>query len=189
MIKEYSYPLAEEVNPILKSLILTYNDKSLGKPTEATCLMTEWDLHQRSQEALSLIRWIGKRIDEDFVGRETKKFAEMWGVHYINDGEEIDWHNHFPDQLRLMNSNSRDTPTPMVGNYSFAYYVTVPDGSAPLIFREPNLKFEPKQGNVVIFNSDLDHKVPPNYSKGRIAISGNILLTEHPSIISSHDIT
>ena len=171
MIKEYTYPLAEEVNPILKSLVLGCNDKELGKPSEATCLMTEWNLHQRSSEALALIRWIGKRIDEDFESKETRKFAEMWGVNYINDGDRIDWHNH------------------SMGSYSFAYYVHVPDGSAPLIFRDSGLEFEPKPGNVVIFDSKLYHTVPPNHSIGRIALSGNLFLTDTPNIISTHDIT
>ena len=48
-------------------------------------------------------------------------------------------------------------------------------GSSPLIFTEANIEFTPTEGDLIIFSSLANHKVPPcNIEEQRIMIAGNI---------------
>jgi len=157
ILGQYVYPKAQEINEIL---FHTIQDKRPHdeRPYEANCTMTEWDLYSSDTIVKDLVTWIYGKIDEEFDPPEHDlKTIETWGVTYKN-GENIDWHSH--------------------GNatYSFAYYVNVPPGASPILFRKPDEVFEARSGNVIIFESSRQHMVPPNNCDGRCAISGNIFL-------------
>ena len=57
----------------------------------------------------------------------------------------------------------------------WCYYVKAPKGSSPLIFTEANIEFTPTEGDLIIFSSLANHKVPPcDIEEQRIMIAGNI---------------
>ena len=59
--------------------------------------------------------------------------------------------------------------------YSWCYYVKAPKGSSPLIFTEGNIEFEPTEGDLIIFSSLVNHKVPRcECEEPRVMIAGNI---------------
>ena len=80
----------------------------------------------------------------------------MLGASYTK-GEYTDTHAHWPTL------------------YSWCYYVKVPKGSSPLIFPDANIEFSPTEGDLIIFSSLVNHKVPPcECEEPRIMIAGNI---------------
>jgi len=68
-------------------------------------------------------------------------------------------------------------------NFSWVYYVKVPKDSGKLVFildtkddRAPKAVFEPKEGDLIIFPSYIQHKVTKNMNKEpRISISGDFI--------------
>ena len=127
-------------------------------PEEAHCTMTDWDLYSSQEHVKTMVDWVQRIIDDQFDPPEHDfKTVETWAVTY-KEGEDIEWHNHG------------------ISCYSFVYYVNVPEGSSPLLFQNPEGIIDPKPGKVVIFESRMKHKVPPNKCNGRCAISGNIFL-------------
>ena len=79
-----------------------------------------------------------------------------WGASY-GKGESAQAHNHWP------------------ATWSWCYYLQVPKGSSPLVFREAGIMFEPKVGDLVVFNGQAEHHVPPcECEEKRVMIAGNI---------------
>ena len=59
--------------------------------------------------------------------------------------------------------------------FSFTYYVRVPEGSAPLILDDLGETWYPKEGDLVLFPSHLNHSVPEHtIDENRISIAGNL---------------
>ena len=160
LVGEYQYPLADEVNPILLDYIINLESNS-NKPSNIMAKMTSWNI-MGIKEVDDLVDWINTKIHVDFLkmpNREKLPFRlveckECWGVLY-QEGDAITKHNHTPSQ------------------YSFTYYVNVPEGSSPLVFPDSRYNIQPLAGQVVIFESRLTHMVLPNKAKNRCAIAGN----------------
>ena len=89
-----------------------------------------------------------------FDGNKVTYVSEALASAY-KKGDCIDQHDHAPSQ------------------YSFTYYVNVPKGSSPLVFTTSKHKVIPKPGKLVMFESRLQHKVPPCKCDDRFAIAGN----------------
>ena len=161
-IGEYHYPPFNDINEKLFYIIQDLGSGSTGvNPKEAHCTMTDWDLYTSQEHVKTMVDWVQRIIDDQFNPPEHDfKTVETWAVTY-KEGEDIDWHSHG------------------ISSYSFVYYVNVPEGSSPLLFQNPEGIIDPKPGKVVIFESRLKHKVPPNNCNGRCAVSGNIFLKKH----------
>ena len=148
-IKEYLYPFAEKINPILYDTILGIPCESELKVERKVGSqgMVRWIKHDNlniQNKHLSLLEnWISQIIERDFViGKRSPLICfEMWGIIY-EDETEIEIHSH-PDAL-----------------YSTSYYVNAPKGSAPLIFKESNYKIKAQEGKLIVFDGRLDHHIP-----------------------------
>ena len=88
--------------------------------------------------------------------------VEHW-VHVHHENMSTDTHNHFPYDV------------------SAVYYVSVPEGSGPIVFlpscnkyHPQRVPFTPKEGTFLMFPGILDHRVNRHQSKEpRISISFN----------------
>ena len=149
-IKEYLYPYAEKINPLLYSLVQESEDDKQKYPN-VHVKMTKWNL--KSKEVELLTQWIQSLIIRDFSRGDFCECRSVWGVFY-NKGDSIGIHNHH-------------------SSYSFAYYVNVPRGSSSLTFSTSGYRVKPETGKLVVFESRLQHHVPPNGCENRCVISGN----------------
>ena len=207
-IIEYDHGDLEELNSRLSSWIIglgdelkemvfhpltmtSYYEPYINKPLQCKCNMTNWDLAVRNEDAKFITALAGDYVDRDFSPKEHKsKEVETWGVSYATEGESIDWHCHGKPQGGA--------------DFSFCYYVKVPEGSANLLFKDVNsdmtswdvvedyykdkqdgfpdypIYYEciPEDGKLVIWDAEIMHSVPPNIPNGRCAFIGNIFLTK-----------
>tara|TARA_R100000329_G_C7563671_1_gene199401 strand:+ start:48 stop:578 length:531 start_codon:yes stop_codon:yes gene_type:complete len=147
-VKEYFYPFAEKINPILYDIISHIKDEYgnvnyIKKSQQAVRWIRNNRINIQNQQLTLLENWISQIVERDFViGKRSPLICfEMWGVLY-EDETEIEIHSH-PDAL-----------------YSTSYYVNAPKGSAPLVFKESNHKIKAEEGKLVVFDGRLDHYVP-----------------------------
>ena len=170
-VKEYFYPFAEKLNPILYDTIL-------GIPCESELKlkrkvgsqgMVRWIKHDNlniENKQLSLLEnWISQIVDNSFVYNKCDPVYcyEMWGLIY-EDGSKVEVHSH-PYAL-----------------YSCSYYVNAPKGSAPLIFTTSNRKIKAEKGKLIVFDGRLDHHIPRSKisnNEKRCVIVCNYRLQEH----------
>ena len=154
-IKEYEYPYQEENSELMVAIL------NSTAPVPDSYLERSENCHvakgiEESQAVRKFVKWIEETTDT--------KLTTIWGVWY-RDGGAIKWHTH----------NSEEDI-----NYSFVYYIQVPDGSSSLNFsKDPAKEEEPlmipiNQGVCIVWDKDLPHRVPPSNHKGRCVISGNL---------------
>ena len=156
-IKEYAYPYQENNSELMVSIL---NSQSIT--TESYTERSE-NCHiakgvEESRAVQKFIKWIEETTDTTL--------EDIWGVWY-RDGGGIKWHTH---------SSEDDI------NYSFVYYIQVPDGSSSLNFskdpakakEEEPLTIPINQGICIVWDKDLPHCVPPSNHLGRCVISGNL---------------
>tara|TARA_B100000287_G_scaffold405781_1_gene429664 strand:- start:361 stop:882 length:522 start_codon:yes stop_codon:yes gene_type:complete len=154
-VHEYKYPFAEKVNPLLESQIREVWDNR-DKPINMNAHFTGFHFDRDNKSAQNISRWVSDLIRKVLEYPVDLKCVELWGVLY-NEGDYVTAHPHTPSL------------------YSFVYFVNTPKGSSPLVFETSGRKIKPEAGKVVIFDSRLVHKVPPNKCKGRCTISGNFI--------------
>ena len=156
-IGEYNYPFAAKVNPFLESEIKKAWDIRGNKPSNIHAHFTGFHFDRNNKSAQNLSCWVSDLIRRDFIQHVVDlKCVELWGV-LFNEGDYITSHQHGPSL------------------YSFVYFVNTPKGSSPLVFETSGHKIKPEAGKIVIFESRLIHKVPPNKCNGRVTISGNFI--------------
>ena len=155
VIKEF-YPFAESINPILYDFVSNIPTESVSDRSVESQGLVRWikkdDLNHKTKELDLLSQWIYYVVTMRFGSK--LECREMWGVIY-NKGDEVTNHHH--------------------GGYrfSFSYYVSAPKGSSPLIFTTSGHKIKPQKGQLIIFDSRLNHYVPKDKSEGRCVIVGN----------------
>tara|TARA_B100000287_G_scaffold349756_1_gene338408 strand:+ start:942 stop:1472 length:531 start_codon:yes stop_codon:yes gene_type:complete len=160
IVGEYNYPFADKVNPLLESQIKERWDTKV-KPSNIHAHFTGFHFDRDNKSAQNLSRWVGDLIRKDFTQSPVDlTCVELWGVLY-NKGDYIERHQHYPSL------------------FSFVYFVNAPKGSSPLVFHNSGHKIKAETGKVVIFESRLIHKVPPNKSTGRCIISGNFIYAKN----------
>ena len=147
-VKEYLYPFAEKINPLLYDAVSHIRNESdnkdyIKKSQQAVRWIRNDEIVIQNHQLTLLENWISQIIERDFViGKRSPLICfEMWGIIY-EDETEIEIHSH-PDAL-----------------YSTSYYVNAPKGSAPLIFKESNYKIKAQGGKLIVFDGRLDHYVP-----------------------------
>ena len=138
-------------------------------------LKTEELVEPKSPEIESLLDWIESVIprvavqlaknsyslfNADFR-RNTANFKidAYWGLYY-NLNSFVYPHSHFPHAL------------------SFGYYINVPIGSSPFTLMQNNkedMDFYPKEGQLFVFDSSIQHVVNPSPVKGRMMLAGDIV--------------
>lgn len=158
-IIEYDYPFADKSNVIFSDLIKSRpHDNSV--PSTVHAKMTSWDLNIDNLWVTKLIEFVITKIQNDFGPfNGNLKCSGCWGVIHDEDHHILP-HHHYPD-----------------GDYSFTYYVNVPEGSSPLVFYTSKLvTLNPYAGKLVIFTSKIIHEVPKNKCMNRICIAGDISL-------------
>ena len=136
-------------------MILETGDE-MQKSTNVKADMTNWTMHKTHTGFKQLVDMV-----MSIAGQLTKYKAplytsECWGAVYV-EGEQTKEHNHWPYL------------------WSWCYYVKAPKGSSPLVFTEGNIEFEPTEGDLIIFSSLVNHKVPKcDCEEPRVMIAGNI---------------
>ena len=86
------------------------------------------------------------------------KIDAYWGLYY-NSNSFVYPHSHFPHAL------------------SFGYYINVPIGSSPFTVMKngvEDMDFYPKQGQLFVFDSSIQHVVNPSPIAGRTMLAGDI---------------
>tara|TARA_X000000368_G_C22611544_1_gene528170 strand:- start:65 stop:574 length:510 start_codon:yes stop_codon:yes gene_type:complete len=158
-VVEHFCPFAEQVNPILYSMILDLpNDPD--HPDNVSGKMTTRDLF-KYEKMNGFIAWITDILTNEFgKGGATHwsfpydmRCRELWGVYY-KKGDCITDHSHSPFL------------------YAFSYYVKAPKGSPPLIFSTSGHRIKAETGKLVLFEGRLAHRVPKSKVNDRCIIGG-----------------
>jgi len=159
-------------NSRLIQKILAYPDV-MKHQTNVKANMTDWRMHMKDDDFGKLastvetiamnMRYGSTHVDGDTHTVKNKGQSprlmtdECWGASY-GKGEFTKNHNHWP------------------ALWSWCYYLQVPKGSSPLVFSEAGIMFEPKVGDLVIFDGQAEHSVPPcECEEKRVMIAGNIV--------------
>jgi hypothetical protein len=141
--------------------------------TNVKANMTDWRMHMKDDDFGKLastvetiamnMRYGSTHVDGDTHTVKNKGQSprlmtdECWGASY-GKGELTKNHNHWP------------------ALWSWCYYLQVPKGSSPLVFSEAGIMFEPNVGDLVIFDGQAEHSVPPcECEEKRVMIAGNIV--------------
>ena len=173
--KEYIFPqeLQDFINDDIKQFVLGLGDQletdkeaDAIKPPQCKCKMTDWDISVKNENINNIVTLVCHTIDRDFSPpKHSIKRTQTWGVIY-DVGDQIESHNHAGD---------RDHG---IMDYSWTYYIQVPEGSSSLFLVKDDKEYEviPQKGKLVIFDSRIEHYIPPNKCNNRIAIVGNILI-------------
>jgi len=157
-------------NDVLSKIVLSSNQKpDAGKFMEDnhhtyfedTVLPDTPEIHDLCEKISSAVSGVLKR---EYV------IDSIWGL-ILNHGESVIMHSH--------KSNTHLHPSEF---YSVAYYPSVPEGSAELIFSlthcnviEQSISITPKEGMLVIFNSYIPHMTSRHLAEEpRIVISANL---------------
>ena len=159
-------------NSRLIQKILAYPDV-MKHQTNVKANMTDWRMHMKDDDFGKLastvetiamnMRYGSTHVDGDTHTVKNKGQSprlmteECWGASY-GKGEFTQEHNHWP------------------ALWSWCYYLQVPKGSSPLVFSEAGIMFEPKVGDLVLFDGQAQHSVPPcDCEEKRVMIAGNIV--------------
>ena len=139
----------------LERIILETGDE-MNKSTNVKADMTNWTMHKTHTGFKQLADIVISIANQLAKVKPPLYTSECWGAVY-GKGEETKEHNHWPCL------------------WSWCYYVKAPKGSSPLIFTEGNIEFEPTEGDLIIFSSLVNHKVPKcECEEPRVMIAGNI---------------
>lgn len=145
-IETFHHPDAEKINSKLNHFISWLPDQT-DKST-SLIVTKHTGFHTYPKIFLEVSDWVLKTTSFNIQPKET----ELWVAVY-NVGDYAEPHTHTPC------------------SYSFVYYVTVPEGSSPLVFEDRSI--DPTPGMCIIFSSDTKHAVPENKCNGRVVLAGN----------------
>jgi hypothetical protein len=154
-IMDFDCPFAENINAMLEKEIRESGDAQNQK-TLCKCYMTDFLMRTPAFEYLKkyILSCVSANCPNASMWNGSWEVTNMWGLIY-KKGDYSKEHDHDP------------------AIYSFVYFVNCPSGSSPLKFH--GHKINPKDGNLIIFPSNLRHWVPVHkLNKDRIVISGNL---------------
>jgi len=146
-IETLYHPEAEKINKKLYDFISWLPDQT-NKST-SLIVTKHTGFHTYPKLFRDFSDWVLQNTSFDIQPEKT----ELWAAVY-NEGDYAEPHTHIPC------------------SYSFVYYVTVPEGSSPLVFEDGSF-IDPIPGMCIIFSSDTKHAVPENKSNGRVVLAGN----------------
>lgn len=152
-------------NGKIKELILDYKEKHpKNYTTNVAAWRSSWYTHKITTAFNPLIEIFESTTNAlaNNIFKSKLKVINFWTLIYSNS-EYTRWHNHGYDAISLV------------------YYVDVDANSAPLEFYNDveNLTFQPKSGDVLIFNGLALHKVPKiKVPSPRIVIASNLMYTK-----------
>ena len=152
-----NYPEARFLNSKLHQMIL--NDKNRIR-IAGGATRSEWNWGFGVEECKPLLAWISSTFKSTLINMKTFDIDrliiyECWNVLYDN-GQGVQTHNHLPFA------------------YTFLYYVSTPEGSAPTVFTDSGKEIKAEVGKCAFFPSFLSHRVSSN-NKGdkRSVLVGN----------------
>ena len=162
--------IEQKTHDTLIQKILAYPDV-MKRQTNVKANMTDWRMHMKDDDFAKVataaevvarsMRYGSTHVDGDVhtkrKGQSPRLMTEeCWGASYGKD-EYTQEHNHWP------------------ATWSWCYYLQVPKGSSPLVFREAGVMFEPKVGDLVVFSGQAEHHVPKcECEEKRVMMAGNI---------------
>ena len=134
------------------------------KKTNVKASMTDWFMQDSSKG----FQWVCNRALELAAHNNPHQIDmipyDCWGAIY-REGDYTIMHNHWP-QL-----------------WSFVYYVSCSEGSAPLMFDrcihpgKGRESIHPKTGLMVMFPGWVNHSVPKHVGEDRIVVAGNLTMS------------
>ena len=113
--------------------------------------------------------YISLKQEKRKEGIRNVKFQKgaCWGMSF-GKGDSVKEHNHIS------------------ALWAWSYYLQTPVGSSPLVFPQADLEIYPKEGDIIIFDGNLIHSVPPcECEEKRLVIAGNIEIV--PEVLSFGD--
>ena len=132
---------------------------SQNKNTHVKASMSYWHIWNHSPVFNKLLDNILDFINKNYPNENNQykfEFRQVWGATY-KKGEFADKHMHLPARV------------------SFVYYLKETKNPTPLIFSNNDLKIFPKDDLLVVFPSQIFHKVPPKLdNEPRICLAGNL---------------
>lgn len=159
----------EELNATLERDIRDSGDNFKGRNSSATCLMTQWDMHEyyesfeRLGDAACQVAETGalaKRTHADGTENPIQLYVqETWGLIYTK-GHTCKVHTHWPSV------------------WSYTYCVKAKPCCSPLVFPSATgggFEIFPATSQLIVFPSWINHAVPEHTcDHERIMISGNL---------------
>lgn len=132
---------------------------SQNNTTHVKASMSHWRIWNESNVFNKLLDNILDFINKNYPNQENKykyEFKEVWGATY-KKGDYSNKHHHLPART------------------SFVYYLKETRNATPLIFPKKDLQIFPKDDLLVVFPSNIFHKVPPKLDDDlRICLAGNL---------------
>ena len=139
-------------------LVLKSKEYNEPKTPEIERLLN-WIEGEIPNVALKLAKTSNSLFNADYR-RHTSNFKidAYWSLYY-NSNSFVIPHTHFPHAM------------------SFGYYINVPIGSSPFTLMQNNkedMDFYPKEGQLFVFVSSIQHVVNPSPVAGRMMLAGDI---------------
>lgn len=160
-ISETKLNLNVDLRNRISNFLVNCEDE-MNHETNVKATMTNYFMHKENSDFKDLsdiiLKILHKVIEADKLDVDQSYFYTMdcWGAIY-SKGHETVVHHHFPSL------------------WSWCYYIKCTDGCSPLVFPDSNIIFEPKEDELVIFPSYINHYVPlSNIEEKRIMVAGNI---------------
>ena len=181
-IKDYKDEFIKEAHQKLINMIYDLGDQT-SHTSNVKAQMTNWFLQNEPDIIIhTFLKWITVSIEslipevcyKDPIVKNNKFKVinhNVWGAVY--------------------NKNDYTQPHAHGGtSWSWVYYISVPDGSSPLIFTRSDMKINIKSGQLVIFPGYMVHHVPIQKSnKSRIVLAGNAKIAPTPCNIGCMETT
>jgi hypothetical protein len=162
---QYEYPFFDKVNSKIQTFI-----KSLERDSHPVHVGDQsnikWiknlEVNLITREVDIIVNWITEIVNRDCFrprldnGYVRLRCSEIWGINY-EKGEYLGSHSH--DGYA----------------YTFSYIVSMSKRSSPIIFTTSGRKVNQKEGQLIVFDSRLKHRVPHNKVEGKCILSGNFI--------------
>ena len=161
----FKFTQDKEMNDYCKEIILEHREHNpQSTQSNVKAWHSSWKTHLENLKFQPIVDMICKAcytISSQYYRCSNVHWEvnDLWAMMY-EKGEYTIRHNHFP-------------PNDFVYfDFSSCYYVDVESDCSPIIF-EDNFEIKPENGMLLIWQSFLQHEVPPTQGK-RMGISTNI---------------
>ena len=162
---QYEYPFFDKVNSKIQTFIKSLEHDShpihVGDQSNIRWIKN-YQLNIKNREVDIIVNWITELVNRDcFRPRLDSGFIrlrcpEIWGINYEKGG--------------YLKHHSHDGYA-----YTFSYVVSMSKRSSPIIFTTSGRKVNQKEGQLIIFDSRLKHRVSHNKVEGKCVLAGNFI--------------
>jgi hypothetical protein len=162
---QYEYPFFDKVNSKIQTFIKSLEHDShpihVGLQSNIRWIKN-YQLNIKNREVDIIANWITELVNRDCFrprldsGYIRLRCPEIWGINYEKGG--------------YLSHHSHDGYA-----YTFSYVVSMSKRSSPIIFTTSGRKVNQKEGQLIIFDSRLKHRVSHNKVEGKCVLAGNFI--------------